>query len=464
MKPGLPELFRTTTFRLAMAQAAVFTLFASALLAYVFFTTTGQLTRDAVAAADEEFASLSQVYVQGGLRDLNQEVIERQQGGAGQFLYVLADPRGETISGDFDLPQTMIRPPVEGEEVVLAVDVGAEGGLRRARGRIGRLLGGPILLVARDMYEASVIMRRISSAVWTGAVLGLLFSLLSGVLASRQAVQRIQSITRTTREVMTGDLSRRAPSRERGDEFDALAAAMNAMLARLEKLVHSTRNVGDAIAHDLRTPLARLKQRLEQALERDPPDPQQDREALRAAAAETEQVLATFSAVLKLSRLQTASDWRFERVDVSALLEQLAEFYGPAAEDGAITLSLELAPALGAKGDRSLITQAVANLLENALKYTPPGGRVLLAGRRPPQGGVEIAVADDGPGIPVADRERVIERFVRLEAARSSPGSGLGLSLVAAVAEVHRGALRLGDGLPGGAGPGLTACLTLPPA
>lgn len=464
MKPGgWQELFRTTTFRLAMAQAAVFTLFASALLAYVYLTTTGQLTRDAEAAANDEFLALTQVYVQGGLRDLNQEVIERQQGGSGQFLYVLADPRGETISGDFALPEAMMHPPALSDEIVLAVDVGQSGGVRRARGRVGRLLGGPILLVARDMYEAQVIMRRISSAVWTGAVLGLLFSLLSGVLASRQAVQRIQSITRTTREVMTGDLSRRAPSRQQGDEFDALADAMNAMLARLEKLVHSTRNAGDAIAHDLRTPLARLKQRLEQALDRETPDPEQDREALRAAAAETEQVLATFSAVLKLSRLQTASDWQFERVDVSAVLEQLAEFYGPAGEDAGIVLDARIAPGLSVKGDRSLITQAVANLLENALKYTPAQGRVLLSAQSG-GGGVEVAVADNGPGIPAADRERVIERFVRLEAARSSPGSGLGLSLVAAVAELHRGALRLEDGLSGGAGPGLTARLLLPAA
>lgn len=463
MRPGFPELFRTTTFRLALAQAAVFTVFASALLSYVYFTTAGQLTRDAEIAADEEFGSLEQVYGQSGLKGLNQEVIERAAA-SGQLLYLLADESGRVISGDFDmLPQA---PTGAGERVVFAFDVpdaaGSGSERRRARGRVGRLLRGPILLVARDMGDASAIVGRITRAVWTGAFIGLFFSLMSGVLASRQAVQRIQSITRTTRDVMAGDLTRRAPARLRGDEFDALAAALNAMLARLERLVLSTRNAGDAIAHDLRTPLARLRQHLEQALERTPPDPERDRESLRAAAEETDQVLATFSAVLKLSRLQTATDWQFDSVDATAIVEELGEFYGPAGEDCDLQLTAEVALGLFVKGDRNLITQAVSNLIENALKYTPPGGRVHLRAHRRSDGAIEISVADSGPGIPYGERERAVERFVRLEAARTTPGSGLGLSLVAAVAELHKGKLALEEGLGGPHGPGLRACLTLP--
>lgn len=460
MKPGIPELFRTTTFRLALAQAAVFTVFASALLSYVYFTTAGQLTRDAEQAAANEFAALEQVYAQGGLKSLNQEVIERAAS-SNQLLYLLTDESGRVISGDFDrLPATPNRP---GDPLVFMIEVGegADVQRRRARGWSGRLLNGPILLVARDMGDAAAIVRRITRAVWTGALLGLFFSLLSGVLASRQAVQRIQAITRTTREVMAGDLSRRAPMRVQADEFDALAAALNAMLARLEKLVLSTRNAGDAIAHDLRTPLARLRQRLEQALEQEP-DLQRDREALRAAAEETDRVLATFTAVLRLSRLQTATDWQFEKIDVTQVVEELAEFYGPAAEDQQQSLTAEVAIGLFAKGDRSLITQALANLIENALKYTPEGGRVQLRAHRRSDGRIEVSVADNGPGIPYADRERAVERFVRLEAARSTPGSGLGLSLVAAVAELHRGGLTLENGLGGPFGPGLRASLILP--
>ena len=461
MRTSFREVFRTTTFRLALAQAAVFILFAAALLSYVYFTTAVQLTRDAEQAANEEFAALEQVYYQGGIKRLNQEVIERAAA-SGQMLYLLANESGAVISGDFSaLPQS---PAAFPQRAVFTFEAGTEAvpERRRARGRVGRLLHGPILLVARDMGEARAIVRKITQAVWTGAILGLLLSLVSGVLASRQAVERIQGITRTTREVMAGDLSRRAPTRVSGDEFDVLASGLNAMLARLERLVLSSRNAGDSIAHDLRTPLARLRQRLEGALEAEP-DSEQDRDALRAAAVETDAVLATFNAVLRLARLQTASNWQFEAVDVSAIVEDLAEFYGPAAEEQNLQLTAEVAQSLFAKGDLSLINQALANLLENSLKYTPAGGRVHVRAHRLSNGMIETSVADSGPGIALEDRERVIERFVRLEAARTTPGAGLGLSLVAAVAELHEGRFELEDGLGGSSGPGLRAVLILPP-
>lgn len=461
MRPSLSAVFRTTTFRLALAQAAVFIAFAAALLSYVYFTTAVQLTREAEQAANEEFAALEQIYYQGGLKRLNQEVIERAAA-SGQLLYLLAGESGAVISGDFSaLPQT---PLGAGERAVFTFEAGTQNApeRRRARGRVGRLLHGPILLVARDMGEARAIVRRITQAVWTGAILGLLLSLVSGILASRQAVRRILEITRTTQEVMAGDLSRRAPARIVGDEFDVLANELNAMLARLEKLVLSSRNSGDSIAHDLRTPLARLRQRLEATLESEP-DSQADREALRAAAQETDAVLATFNAVLRLARLQTATNWQFEAVDVSESVEELGEFYGPAAEEQGCRLSAEVAVGLFARGDRSLINQALANLIENALKFTPEGGRVHIRAHRRADGMIEISIADSGPGIPFADRERVLERFVRLEAARTTPGAGLGLSLVQAVAELHEGRFALEDGLGGAAGPGLRAILTLPP-
>lgn len=460
MRASLSAVFRTTTFRLALAQAAVFILFAAALLSYVYVTTAVQLTREAEQAANGEFAALEQIYYQGGIKRLNQEVIERAAA-SGQLLYLLASESGAVISGDFSaLPQT---PAGAGERAAFTFVAGTQNApeRRRAHGRVGRLLHGPILLVARDMGEARAIVRRITQAVWTGAILGLLLSLVSGILASRQAVRRIQDITRTTREVMAGDLTRRAPTRVAGDEFDVLASGLNAMLIRLEKLVLSSRNAGDSIAHDLRTPLARLRQRLEAALECDP-NSETDREALRAAAQETDAVLATFNAVLRLARLQTATNWQFEPVDVSAIVEELAEFYGPVAEEQNLHFTAEVAVGLFAKGDRSLINQALANLVENALKYTPEGGRVHVRAHRRADGLIETSIADSGPGIPMEDRERVMERFVRLEAARTTPGAGLGLSLVVAVADLHEGRFVLEDGLSGAAGPGLRAVLTMP--
>ncbi|MBL8530861.1 MAG: HAMP domain-containing protein, partial [Hyphomonadaceae bacterium] len=334
----------------------------------------------------------------------------------------------------------------------------------RARGRVGRLLNGPILLVARDLGDTALIAGRITRVLWTVAVLGLVFSVASGLLAAAQAARRAEALANTARDVMGGDLTRRAPVRGAGDEFDALAQAMNAMLDRIEHLMHTTRTAGDAIAHDLRSPLTRLKQKLEAALEA-PPEAEADREALRTAVEEVDRVVDMFSAVLKLARVETAGNWRMHRVDVTGILRELVDFYEPAAEEEGLRLHGDVADDLAVQGDPGLFTQAVSNLIENALKYTPQGGHVELQARRRPDARVEILVLDNGPGVPPDERDRVLERFVRLETARSTPGVGLGLSLVSAVARLHHGGLHLRDGLErSGGGHGLGAALVLPAA
>jgi hypothetical protein len=261
---------------------------------------------------------------------------------------------------------------------------------------------------------------------------------------------------------MAGDLTRRAPVRGAGDEFDELAQALNAMLDRIEQLMHTTRTAGDAIAHDLRSPLTRFRQKLESALDK-PADTEADREALKKALDEADNLFNMFAAVLKLSRVEEASNWRLARVDVTEILRELLEFYEPAAEDEGLSFWGEVQDNLVLQGDHGLFTQAVSNLIENALKYTPPGGRVEVRAVRRPDARIEIAVSDNGPGVPAGDRDRVQERFVRLESARSTAGVGLGLSLVGAVARLHRGGLHLRDGLDNAqGGKGLTAALVLP--
>jgi signal transduction histidine kinase len=235
------------------------------------------------------------------------------------------------------------------------------------------------------------------------------------------------------------------------------------MLDRLQHLMEVSRTAGDAIAHDLRSPLTRFRQRLEGALE-SPPNSDADREALRTALEEADRVLDMFAAVLKLARVEANTNWRFERVDASGILHELIEFYEPAAEEQGRSLSGEVQPGLVLNGESGLFTQAVSNLIENALKYTPPGGRVEVRAHRRHDGRIEIDVLDDGPGIPPADRDRVLERFVRLESARSTPGAGLGLSLVGAVARLHKGGLHLRDGLDKDGHKGLGAALVLPAA
>lgn len=461
MRPSL-ALLRTTTFRLALAQAGLVLSFVVALLAYVYFATVGELMRDSDALADQEFALLERSYVEGGLSRLSQEVVERSAR-PGAFLYVLAQSDGVVVSGDFQqlpaLPSTtpervdfgFERPDVDDGDVTRG----------RARGRIGRLLNGPILLVARDLGDSAVISGRITRVLWTVAILGLIISVASGLAGAWLASRRVEALADTAQDVMAGDLRRRAPVRGEGDEFDELAKSMNAMLDRLERLMQISRTAGDAIAHDLRSPLTRFRQKLEAALDA-PPHQDSDREALRNALEEADSLLATFAAILKLARVESNPNWRFERVDATAIIRELVDFYEPAAEEQGRTLHGEISEGLSIRGEPGLFTQAVSNLIENALKYTHVGGRVEVNAVRRADERIEIAVLDDGPGIAPADRDRATERFVRLESARSTPGAGLGLSLVAAVARLHKGGLHLRDGLGGGDTRGLCAALVLP--
>ena len=284
---------------------------------------------------------------------------------------------------------------------------------------------------------------------------------LIAVRASWLASRRVEALAHTARDVMAGDLKRRAPVRGEADEFDELAEAMNAMLDRLERLMQVSRTAGDAIAHDLRSPLTRFRQKLEAALDR-PPNSEADRDALQRALEEADSLLDMFAAVLKLARVESNPNWRLERVDATEAIRELIEFYEPAAEDVGRTLRGEVAEGLLVRGEPGLFRQAVSNLIENALKYTHEGGHIEIHALKRPDGRIEIAVLDDGPGIAPADRDRVLERFVRLESARSSPGAGLGLSLVAAVARLHNGGLHLRDGIGQGERRGLGAVLVLP--
>ncbi|MBL8538057.1 MAG: HAMP domain-containing histidine kinase [Hyphomonadaceae bacterium] len=454
-------LLRTTTFRLALAQAGLVLSLVLALLGYVYFATVGQLAADSDALADQEFLSLERAYAEGGIRRLNQEIVERAAR-PGPFLYVLAESDGAVLAGDFQ--QLPALPRQDWERISFDFDrpVDADGdGKGRARGRVGRLLNGPILLVARDLGDTAIISGRITRVLWTVGVMGLLIALATGLVGAWIASRRVEALTNTTHDVMAGDMKRRAPVRGEGDEFDELAIALNEMLDRLERLMQVSRTAGDAIAHDLRSPLTRFRQKLENALEA-PPDSIRDREALRKALDEADGLLAMFAAILKLARVEANANWRFESVDVSGFLRELVEFYAPAAEDEGRSLQGEIGDDLVVRGEAGLLTQAVSNLIENALKYTPVGGHVEVRAQRRPDGRVEVCVSDDGPGIDPADRDRAMERFVRLESARSTPGAGLGLSLVAAVARLHQGGLHLRDGLAVGDRHGLGAALVLP--
>jgi signal transduction histidine kinase len=262
---------------------------------------------------------------------------------------------------------------------------------------------------------------------------------------------------------VAGDLSRRIAVTGTGDEFDRLATSLNAMLDQIERLMAGMREVSDNIAHDLRSPLTRIRNRLNTALEGDADAKDQ---ALRATIDDSEKVLATFNALLSIARIQSGeAAGVMAPIDIVAIAEEMAELYEPAAQDAGFDFKLITAPTPQIKGSRELVSQAVANFLDNALKYADGGTRMELKVVPAKNGGAVLSVSDDGPGIAAESRERVFERFVRLEQSRSTPGSGLGLSLVSAIARAHGAQLELSDGLPhaDGVGCGLQISMTFAP-
>jgi hypothetical protein len=464
MKIGrLPALVRTTTFRLALLHASIFILFSASLLAYLYYETAGHLGRQAAAELNAEFAELDAAYRGGGFDRLNQAVVERSFA-RGKFFYLLTDPDQHKISGDFDvLPAA---PPPVGQVVDVKFDydartIGEEQLRLSAEGRISSLPNG-VLMVAYDVGDLGEMNRRISDVVWRSAAVGFVLSLIGGVVISRSAARRAEQLARTTEDVMSGDLSRRAPVAGSGDEFDRLSEQINAMLGKLERLVVSSRSAGDAIAHDLRSPLTRLRNRLEGGLRDTSTDGQ--KAALTRSIEDLDGVLDTFNAILRLSRVQAGASGSFKRTNVTGITDELAELYQPVCEEKQLSFEYKPEGDLFVLADRDLIAQAMSNLMDNAVKYTPSGGSVKLKAQHGLNGDVELTVVDSGPGIPAKDRDRVIERFVRLEQSRSQPGSGLGLSLASAVAEAHSGRLVLNDGGGTGDQPGLSVTLVLPAA
>ena len=467
MNIRLPTLVRTTTFKLALLHSILFTVFVLGLLVYLYASTVVYVRAEASDSLDIELTELSRAYSQGGLVRLNRSVRERQSvPGSRQFLYLLQDAQGQKIGGGLSvLPEGI---PLDGRQKYLFdVDYQQPDGdivSRPAEGRAVVLPDGGIILVAYDVGEFQRIVPRMTRVVWTAAPIGLLMSLIGGIVISRSAARRADALAKTAEDVMAGDLSRRVPVVGSGDEFDRLGEQLNAMLGRIETLMASSRHVGDSIAHDLRSPLTRLRNRLETTMA-EPMSREMAEETLGQTLGEVDNVLATFNAILRLSRLEAGQGGRMERTDISAMAGELAELFEPACEEAGLALAVTIARGLFVMGEKNLIAQALSNLLDNAVKYTPKGGKIVFNASRARENKILLQVIDTGPGIPADQRERVVERFVRLESSRSEPGSGLGLALVEAVGRVHNGEFRLEDGNGKEDGQrGLSAQLLLPKA
>ena len=454
----MSRLLRTNAFRLAALYMALFAASVLTLLVFIYFSTADFVERQTEETIGAEITGLQEQYREHGLLGLIEAINSRTAAERGEpTLYLLADPRLKRIAGNLaSWPQTT---PIKSGWVRFSVELNRQGQpvTYDALASVFVLNGDYRLLVGRDLRDAVTFRARVEQTLFVAALLTLALGLGGGLFMTRNVLRRIEAVNRTSARIIEGDLSERVPLTGSGDEFYQLAANLNAMLDRIERLMAGMRQVTDNIAHDLRTPLSRLRARLEVTLlER--PDANRYAEALSETIAEADQLLGTFNALLSIAEAEAGS--RRETMAVVELAEiarSVAELYEPVADDKGLVLTVAIDDELPVHGDRHLLSQAIANLLDNALKYTP-AGVVALSARR--NGDIaRVEVADSGPGVPPDRREAVFDRFVRLEGSRSTPGNGLGLSLVRAVAKLHGGEAWLEDNEPG-----LKAIFILPTA
>jgi signal transduction histidine kinase len=460
---ALGKLFRTTTFKLTLVYLTVFAMFAAFLLGYFALNTRRLITEQITDTVDAEITGLSEQYRLGGIRRLV-IVVDARARRPGSSLYLVTTFTGEALAGNVTALQPgILDNPGWTETAYRRLDETEppEHPDHHAFVRVFQLPGGFRLLVGRDLEERERLYHIILGAGRWSIAIVLVLGLAGGLFVTRRVLRRVDAMTETTRTIMAGDLGERLPVAGTGDELDRLAENLNVMLERIEGLMHGFKEVSDNIAHDLKTPLTRLRNRTEQALRTAKSEPEY-RAALESTIEESDSLIATFNALLMIARAESgqARD-DMKEFDAAEIANDIGELYEPLAEEKGITLKVEAGTSAPVNGNRELVSQALANLVDNAIKYAEPqtsaesgkpinGAAPEIVVRALSEGDrILLTVTDSGPGIPEADRSRVVERFVRLEQSRSKPGSGLGLSLASAVARLHGGELTLEDNHPG---------------
>jgi len=462
---ALGKLLRTTAFQLTLAYLLIFIVFAMSLLGYFALNTRRLITEQITHRVNTEINGLSEQYEQGGIRRLV-IVVELRSRRPGSSLILLTTPTGETLAGNVESLEPGVLDHPGWLEIPYRRVEASEDVEHRALVRVVDIPAGFHLLVGRDLEERERIYAIIANAGRWSFALVVVLGLAGGFFVSRRVLKRIDAMTGTAQTIMAGDLSGRLPIAGTGDELDRLSDNVNAMLERIEALMRGLKEVSDNIAHDLKTPLTRLRNRCEEAL-RGARGEADFRAALEATIAESDELIRTFDALLMIARAESgqARD-NMTEFDAADVARGVGELYEPLAEHKGLMLTIDAPGAAPVRGNRELVGQALANLVDNAIKYASPETSkingapaeiVVGAGRE--GGRITLSVADHGPGIPAADRGRVVERFVRLEQSRSAPGSGLGLSLASAVARLHGGELKLEDNAPG-----LKSMIVLPSA
>jgi signal transduction histidine kinase len=440
---------RTSTFRLAALYLAFFAVSIIAVLGYIYYYTVGLLERQNEETIRTEVTGLADQYRGQGLPGLR-DAINRHVALDHKLLFMLADPNGAYIAGNLRSPSISALPDNSWIDFsTQSADGNAPLGHEVHAFNV-QLPQDYQLLVGQDVEELNQFRNMVREALYWGLGLSILMGLGGGFVMSRNFLRRVDAITATTREIMDGNLAGRMPVSGSGDELDRLAQSLNDMLSQIEKLMQGMREVSSNVAHDLKTPLTRLRARIEAALRQNSKGDY--RAALQQTLVDSESLLSTFNALLSITQLESGQQRAtLEVLDAKEIVDDVVELYTPLAEENHGTLTSETALNLRVKAKRELLAQVLINLIDNAIKYgagSDNAAHIAVTGRKQDQH-VVLCVSDQGHGIPESDRGRVVDRFVRLDESRSKPGNGLGLSLVASVANLLNGKLILTDNQPG---------------
>ncbi len=442
----LPRLLRTASFRLAGVYAVAFGISVAILGAVVYLSATAAVEDQLRGRVEAEAASLQDVYASGGTAALRKAVAERD--GHRRFVgleYALYGPSGQlvfgTIPGGRPKPGwTIVSGPPDGDE--------GPGESEKLTVLLTALPNGYWLAVGDDLNRSEELGEIILRTFSVAFILSVTLAIAGGALLSGLFLRRVDAITRSAEAIIEGNIAHRIVVRGTDDDLDHLAATLNRMLDQIGSLMEAMRQVTNDVAHDLRTPIGRLRQTLEEA-RRTSRSPHELEAALDRGITETDSILGTFAALLRIAQIETGSRRAgFRDMDLSELIEGVIQTFAPAAEDAGKTVRADITPGVRIDGDRELLTQMVVNIVENAIAHSQTGAHVEIA-LKMHVGGNVLTISDNGPGIPIGERERVFRRFYRLDRSRGTSGSGLGLSLVAAIAEIHGIGVRLADNAPG---------------
>ena len=441
------RLVRTGSFRLAAAYLGLFTLSAIVLGIVVFFGVRREARRNIEARVDEEVAALTREFSEHGRARLV-DILNARGVGAGAFAYGLLDPAGQRIAGDLDPSLAVGAPFKPGWGTYQEPDRDEDGEVGRdfVRARAAALADGSTLIVGDEWDSVDQAGRQVLIAFGWALIATLSLGAAGGLALSAHALRRVDAIGSAARAIVAGDWRRRLPVGGADDELSELARTFNDLFDRVEQLLLANKHAGEAIAHDLRKPLAGALRKLESL----PRAREDEREAIVAATtADIHAVLDTFGAILRIGQIEAgARRAGFRPVSLAAIARNVVEAFAAAAEEEGKPISCDFDGEFALVGDPELLTQMLANCVDNALRHTPAGAHIRVEGRE--RDGRRVAsVSDDGPGVPPADLQRIFERFHRLDAARATPGAGLGLSFVAAIAELHGLDLRAFDNHPG---------------